>query len=256
MSLQKTTAQNEELNCRVLLVEDEPNSQALITYILESAGAHVELAVNGVEGVDQAITALEGEKPFDVILMDIQMPELDGKQAATELRKRGYELPIVAMTARSAEHDKQDAIVSGCDAFVSKLAGKQSLVGAVERQLKSTGSRKKEGIPLLPVIPELVLTNEVHGKAALELIRRIPTAVNEIIESIQARDFESVKSACFLLGAASLCEYTVFADCVQKIQSLAEERDQQGLLKMIPVLKRTSGSVEAGKDKIKASISA
>ena len=251
MSLQKNTA-GEELNCRVLLVEDEPNSQALISYILESAGAHVELAGNGAEGVDQAITALEDERPFDVILMDIQMPELDGKQAATELRKRGYELPIVAMTARSAEHDKQDAIVSGCDAFVSKLAGKESLVNAVEKQLKPTVTSKTEGLPILPVIPELVLSNPAHGKAALELIRRIPAAVDEIIESVQARDFESVKSACFLLGAASLCEYTVFADCVQKIQNAAEERDQHGLLKMIPVLKRTSGAVIAGRDKIKA----
>ncbi|MCB0319067.1 MAG: response regulator [Bdellovibrionales bacterium] len=254
MSSEKTTAQAEEQNYRVLLVEDEPDSQALISYILQSAGAQVEIADNGVQGVNRAINALQDRTPFDVILMDLQMPVLDGKQAAKELRSRGYELPIIAMTARSAEHDKQDAIVSGCNSFVSKLAGKESLVNAVAKQLKPTSNLKDDGLPILPVIPQILSKSSVHAKAALELIRRIPNAVDEIVEGIQARDFESIKGACFLLGAASLCEYTVFADCIQKIQVAAEERDQQTLLKMIPVLKRSSSAVVAGVQKIKAFI--
>ncbi len=80
----------ERLDCRVLLVEDGPDNQRLISYLLKKAGAEVLIATNGAEGVKAAEQAVTDGRPFDVILMDMQMPVMDGYTATRTLRDHGY----------------------------------------------------------------------------------------------------------------------------------------------------------------------
>ncbi len=88
-------------SCRVLLAEDGHDNQVLVTTYLVKAGATVKVVADGLLAVEEATTALAAGKPYDVILMDMQMPKLDGYGATSKLRLMKYDRPIVALTAHA-----------------------------------------------------------------------------------------------------------------------------------------------------------
>jgi PAS domain S-box-containing protein len=99
----------------ILVVEDAPDNQLLISKVLESHGARVVLAENG----DEAIV-LATARHFDIVLMDLQMPVRDGFSATEELRRRGFSKPILAVSAAAMPEDRDRAIRSGCDDHITK----------------------------------------------------------------------------------------------------------------------------------------
>ncbi|WP_141734094.1 PAS domain-containing hybrid sensor histidine kinase/response regulator [Oligoflexus tunisiensis] len=107
---------------KVLLVEDLPDNRVLICSILRKLGAEVDWAENGCEGLQKA---LKGD--YDVILMDLQMPVMDGYEATLELRKRGYGKPIVAVTAHAMNDDKERVMQSGFPAHLTKPIDQHAL---------------------------------------------------------------------------------------------------------------------------------
>ena len=121
----------QSLSARVLLVDDAPDNRLLVSRILEKNGATVDTAENGREGADKAWQARAEGTPFDVVLMDIQMPVLDGYGATRELRARGYELPIVALTANAQPTDLQKCLHAGCDAHASKPIDRVDLFATI-----------------------------------------------------------------------------------------------------------------------------
>jgi len=123
--------QTEKLNCRVLLVEDAPDTQRLISMILRNAGVEVAIAENGQIACDRAMESLLEGRPFDLILMDMQMPVLDGYGAARRLRDQHYPGPIIALTAHAMASDGQKCLNAGCDAYVSKPIKRSQLVALV-----------------------------------------------------------------------------------------------------------------------------
>jgi signal transduction histidine kinase len=112
---------------RVLLVEDVPTTQKLFRAFLESCGAEVVAAENGRAGIDQALEAERQGRAFDVILMDIQMPIVDGHAATRELRKAGCQSRIVAVTAQALAGDREKCLASGCDDYAEKPLGRRAL---------------------------------------------------------------------------------------------------------------------------------
>jgi CheY-like chemotaxis protein len=115
----------------VLLVDDSEDDRRLIAMLLERAGYRVSLAEDGQLGLERALAARESGEPFDVILMDISMPVLDGCEATRRLRASGYELPIVALTALSTKEDKQRCLEAGCDDFETKPVRRRALLDSV-----------------------------------------------------------------------------------------------------------------------------
>ena len=105
---------------RVLVVEDGPDNQRVIRHVLERAGYEVTIAENGLVGVELALAAVDEGTPFCVVLMDVQMPVLDGFGATRQLRERGYTGPIIALTAHALPSERQRCIEAGCDAFATK----------------------------------------------------------------------------------------------------------------------------------------
>jgi len=116
---------------RVLVVEDGPDNQRLIKHYLTKAGAHVEVADNGAIGRDRAEQALAEQQPFDIVLMDMQMPVLDGYSATRALRDAGYTRPILALTAHASANDRAACLDAGCDDYLTKPIDRQQLVQAV-----------------------------------------------------------------------------------------------------------------------------
>ena len=116
-------------NVRVLLVEDGDDNARLATHHLTRAHASVRRAIHGLD----ALHAIDQGEEFDVILMDIQMPELDGYQTTRELRQRGVQLPIIAVTANACIEDRQRCLDAGCNDVLTKPYRKPSLLSAVAR---------------------------------------------------------------------------------------------------------------------------
>jgi PAS domain S-box-containing protein len=121
-------------NLRILLAEDNEVNQELAVAILKKRGHHVQVANNGREVLD----ALERE-PFDVVLMDVQMPELDGIQATMAIRKAEKQtdkhIPIVAMTAHAMKGDRERCLAAGMDAYVSKPLRSSELIETISGAL-------------------------------------------------------------------------------------------------------------------------
>ena len=108
------------LSGSVLLAEDGPDNQRLIAHILKKAGTDVTIVDNGKKAVDAARAAAKAGHPFDLILMDIQMPVMDGYEATTMLRQEGYTGWIVALTAHAMANDRQKCLNAGCNDYASK----------------------------------------------------------------------------------------------------------------------------------------
>lgn len=121
--------------CRLLLVEDGLDNQRLIAHLLRKAGAEVELADNGRIGVEKARRAVSEGHPHDLILMDMQMPEMDGYEATRVLRSEGYTRPIVAVTAHAMTADREKCLAAGCNDYATKPVERKRLIEMVMRQV-------------------------------------------------------------------------------------------------------------------------
>ncbi len=117
---------------RLLLAEDTPVNRRLITRVLQLAGAEVETANDGLEAIAAVKEAARQAKPFDAVLMDMMMPNLDGLSATRQLRDAGFDLPIIALTADAMEGTRERCIAAGCDDYGTKPLDKPSLFAALE----------------------------------------------------------------------------------------------------------------------------
>jgi PAS domain S-box-containing protein len=127
-------------DCHVLLAEDITDNQRLIRSVLASAGANVTVVNNGQQVVERLLPAerpyvktSNSQESFDVILMDIQMPKMDGCEATRRLRSAGYQGPIVALTANAMRGDRERYLGIGCDDYLVKPIDRDALINTVAK---------------------------------------------------------------------------------------------------------------------------
>ncbi len=128
-------ASPDPLRGHILLVEDDRDHQPLLTLMLRKSGANVSLAENGQAAIDMADAARQSGSPFDLIVMDIQMPVLDGLSATRELRSQGFTNPIIALSARILSSDRHCCIEAGCNDLISKPITRPDLVRRLQPHL-------------------------------------------------------------------------------------------------------------------------
>jgi CheY-like chemotaxis protein len=132
-SLETSTMEQTKYSGRVLIAEDNPANQLLIQTLLTKMGVQTALACDGAEAVEKASAA-----SFNLILMDVQMPKLNGLEATLILRKKGNLTPIVALTAHAMEGDRQKCLDAGCDNYLSKPINKIKLAEVLQTYLISS----------------------------------------------------------------------------------------------------------------------
>ncbi|TWT99968.1 Aerobic respiration control sensor protein ArcB [Botrimarina colliarenosi] len=133
-----TCDSNEEvswLDKRILLAEDTPANQFLICKLLEPSGVAIDLAENGEVAVQKVVAQFARGEPYDLILMDMQMPVLTGYEAVTQLARLGHRTPIIAVTAAALNDEKQRCLQAGCCDVVTKPIDFEKLINVARRHL-------------------------------------------------------------------------------------------------------------------------
>lgn len=113
---------------RILVVDDVEPNRRLIDFLLKKVGCIVETVTDGQEALDAIAAAETGQHPFDIVLMDMQMPNLNGYEATRRLRAMGYRGSIIAMTAAALSEDREDCLAAGCDDYLTKPIDRTSLI--------------------------------------------------------------------------------------------------------------------------------
>ncbi len=126
-----------EFTGHILIVEDNPSNQKLIELLLKKAGVTTDIAENGKQAIE-----MTEKQNYDLILMDMQMPIMNGYDATVEMRKTGFVTPIIALTANAMREDKSKCIDIGCDEYISKPLNKTKLYEVLSRHLPATHSKR------------------------------------------------------------------------------------------------------------------
>jgi two-component system, sensor histidine kinase and response regulator len=208
-----------KLSCplRVLVVEDNAVNQRLFQAFLQEAGHTPVLVSSAREG----LAALERET-FDAVLMDLEMPEMDGIQAAAAIRAReasaGTRTPILAVTAHTSPEHRQRCFAAGMDGYISKPVHYQALIEQIER----TVSGDRASLPATGLGERKGLRKELTGLFIADALR----LQTEMREAVERRDGDGLRHAAHTLqGTAGLFTAQRVCDLARRLEELGREGD-------------------------------
>jgi len=194
-----------KLEGRVLVVEDVPEVRLLIRITLRAAGLEVDLAEDGEVAVKMALASRAQQRPYDLILMDVQMPAMDGLEATGQLRGAGWDLPIVALTAHAMTGDRERCTAAGCDDYITKPMTEEHLFDTITRHLSP-----QEAAP--PAASSAGIDVEESARLQLleEFVGKLPALSGKIERALQANDLPALQKLLHQLkgtaGAYGLLE--------------------------------------------------
>ena len=233
---------------RILLAEDGYDNQRLITMLLKRAGATVTLAENGRIAYQRAMEAHVSQRPFSLILMDMQMPEIDGCDATRMLRDKGYTAPIVALTANAMASDRDKCLEAGCDDFATKPIDVANLIEM------ATGYYRPLGAP--PTTSDNKHDQPAQGHAEQPNDDALNIEVGEKeeirrVESLMARLQNQVAQAA---TASENTSDQGITELIDKIRTAADEHDVQALAQAATQLNEESKSTESNLDEVRKTV--
>ena len=135
---QCTQHEDDRLSGRVLVAEDTVSNQLLMKILLNKLGLHVTTVENGRRAVEEIM-----RQSFDMIFMDIQMPEVDGYEATRLIRQKGITTPIIAVTANASIKEKDNCLQAGCDDYIPTPICNEVLIKAIRKHMLSGNSKIK-----------------------------------------------------------------------------------------------------------------
>jgi PAS domain S-box-containing protein len=211
---------------RVLVAEDNEFNAQLLEQLLGRRGHRVRLASNGREAL-----GLAGEGAFDLLLLDMHMPELDGLQVARAVRERertaGGHLPIIALTARSRKEDRERCLGAGMDDFLAKPIQAADLWAAIDRAVGARPAAEPPGPGLLD--PRVLLAacggeGAILEKLCLTFRARLPDHLKAVQDALRDRDAPRLREAAHKLTGM----VAVFSPAAGGVASELEDHAAQG----------------------------
>jgi CheY-like chemotaxis protein len=239
---------------RVLVADDNAVNRRLVRSLLEKHGHAIETVANGLEALD-AITA----RPFDLVLMDIQMPEMDGLEATAAIRAmeqtRGGRVPIIALTAHAMTGDREACLAAGADGYLSKPINTPEMFALIGTL---TGAPQSEDSELMltdtapQVFDEAELLARVEGDRELmeELIGLFLDETPKLVENVRrawsSRDLDALQRAAHALkGTCANLGARPATRAALGVESAAREGDIDGLDDLVTTLVRAVAELRA-----------
>jgi PAS domain S-box-containing protein len=240
------------LHGRILLVEDGRDNQRLLSTHLVACGAEVAVAENGQFAIDMI-----AKDAFDLILMDMQMPVMDGYTATKELRRKGCTTPIIALTAYAMAEDRKKCMECGCNDYLSKPIDRQVLLTTASRYMNKTEDTtsatvvptKTPGSPEAASGPIKSILAQKPGMMAIitEFVDGLPGEVQKMNTSLAQNDMSSLRQIVHQLrgsgGGYGFTRITETANTAQQsIDSSANIESTAAQVKaLIDVIRRVEG---------------
>jgi len=243
------------LRGRVLVAEDGPDNQQLIKFYLTEAGLHVDLTDNGLGACEQATAAARHGKRYDVILMDMQMPQLDGYKATQRLRAQGYDGPIVALTAHAMTGDRDKCLAAGCNDYATKPIVWADLLDKIAPFLTrdtSAPARRQEEAPephhdaapgnsaAAPPSDALVSTLASTGKLSHlveRFVGKLPERIAALQDALRAHDHTALATLSHQLkGAAAGYGFPSITDAARSLETAVKDSTEPNAVAQIQPL--------------------
>lgn len=221
-----------KLSGKVLLAEDTPEIQALITWYLEKAGLEVVAVGNGIEALKEF-----SRNRYDLVIMDMQMPLMDGLTAIKLMRSRGLAQPIVALTANAAREDKNRCLDAGADDFLVKPIDVTLFYALLSRYLSASGTAACEQNPLSASPRQPQQVDEEMQHLINGFVNRLPQTVNEITRAYRQKKWQDLLTSVHRLkGAGGAFGYPELSDISKKIMEKVKEHNDGGLQELVDML--------------------
>jgi CheY-like chemotaxis protein len=229
----------------VLLVEDGDTNRKLIKLLLERAGAKVATAENGEVGSRMAVAG-----SFDLILMDMQMPVLDGYSATRRLRDAGQTMPIIALTANAMSADRQKCLDAGCTDYLTKPINTEQLFATIGRAIAPldvfAGKAAAAGGDATPSFaeppgqcePGIASTLPADDRELAEIIAEYIDSLGSKLDQMEraweeGRLDDLAHLAHWLKGSGGTAGFSVFNEPAAQLESAARQREPGDVPTMI-----------------------
>jgi PAS domain S-box-containing protein len=228
---------------QVLVVDDGNENRELLELVLNDIGLNVETAINGKEALDKAL-----ETSFDIILMDVQMPVMDGFTAVKKMREAGLKCPVVALTAHAMKGFEEECFAAGysgyqpkpieidklIDLLAEELGAKQcdqkpnSVNEPLHRELSVDDENKSSPDKIEPIYSRLGAIPKFHPVIA-KFISRVEEQVSEMHKALHEKDFDAlINLGHWLKGAGGTVGYDVFTEPAASLEDFAREESRNG----------------------------
>ena len=226
---------------RILVVDDVENNRIVTGGLLEEAGAWVEVATDGQQALDRLTAQQTGDlAPIDLVLMDCQMPVMDGMQATRHIRRDlGLtQLPILALTANSSQTERTSSLAAGMDDHLSKPLSSKSLVRAVLRHVQATGSRRQGEVDMVASTPPSMDTpsDDVPAQASAHDDSQSTSPTKSDIDALARSGGLDLNQVEVLFGGMSPLFIHALGRCVaegpqhlEELRALRESQDRPAL---------------------------
>jgi HPt (histidine-containing phosphotransfer) domain-containing protein len=205
--------------------------------------------------VDKALAALSAGAPYGAILMDMQMPEMDGYDAARQLRQAKYDKPIVALTAHAMAEDRQKCIAAGCDDYATKPVNRMALLAILARLMDSPGLGL-EGGPVVAAPEETSSDQAIHSvfgsdpdMAGIieEFVGQLPQRVGEMRAAERNGQWEVLhRLAHQMKGAGGSYGYACLTDAARDLEAHASPEDAEAAIRALDHLGQLCEKIQAG----------
>ena len=226
----KPQADQPTLKGNVLVAEDNASNQMLIKILLEKLGMTVTIVEDGEQAVEAALS-----HPFDIILMDMQMPKMNGYEATEALRTQKFDVPIIALTANAMKGDAEKCITAGCNGYMPKPVNKDLLHDMLVEHLSGKGAKSPQKTPDKADQETIaneddILTSRLSDDPMLApvidiFIEELPGIIKEIENAISESDNEKLRSISHQLkGASASAGFTALSEYVAKTEALLIEK--------------------------------